>query len=123
MPPVGLQSFSFTVTQLLQNKPGINLSTTLPFSSNTHCAPNRSSCNTNLMLHSLTNTFPVDVLQMGSPFKKNQKTTNNNTTQKKNKMQNNSLKCHRELIYLLLLLSLTTNNLAGLEISSLASGK
>jgi len=64
MPPVGLQPLSFTVTQLLQNKPGINLSATLPFSSETHCTPNRSFCNTNLILHSLTNTFPVDILQM-----------------------------------------------------------
>lgn len=36
MPPMGVQPLSFTVTQLLQNKPGINPSTILPFSSRTH---------------------------------------------------------------------------------------
>lgn len=69
MSPLGLQSFSFTVTQLLQNEPDIKLSTSLP-SYNTHCTPNRSFCDTDLMLYSPANTSSVDILQIRAPLKK-----------------------------------------------------
>lgn len=94
MPPPGLQPLSFTATQLLQNKPGINLSTTLPFSSNT-----LHTKQTGLSAYKIDVRHPYRYLSSGYstyPF-----------TIKK--QQKNYLKCHRELIFLLLLLNFTAD--------------
>lgn len=107
MPPLGPQSFSFTVTQLLQNEPGIKLSANLP-SYKIHCTSNRSFCDTNLRLHSLANTFPVDILQIGAPLKKEEKKPK---THKNSKVPQGT--------YILLVLKHTANNLDVFEGSSL----
>lgn len=104
MPPLGLQPLSFTVTQLLQNKPGINLSTTLPFSSNT--------------LHTKQTGLSAYEIDVGHP---NRYISSGYSTYRFTIKKQNYLRCHRELIFLLLLLSFTANKLDLLEVSSLMS--
>lgn len=111
MPSLGPQQFSFTVTQLLQNEPDIKLSTNLP-SPITHSAHLTGVCynfDIILMLHSLENTVPVDILQ----YEHHKKQTNKNT--KKTKQDTQEPKAPKGTF--LLLLKHTANNLDIFKIS------
>lgn len=89
----------FLLTQLLQNKPSINLSATLPFPQ-AHCTPNKQVLlHSKLMVDSFIDTFPVDLLYMASCLR-----------------VITTLGCHRKP---LLLLNLNANKLCLLTVSSL----
>lgn len=75
------------------------------------------------MLYSLPNIFPVDILQIRAPFKKQNKTKTTPPSKTKTKQQPNpktpkNPKVPQET-YLLLVLKHTANNLDIFEVSSL----